>query len=655
MKAKRILGIALSTVMAATAVLPWTGMTAFAKGSGSQPPSGSPTCYSFTLSATTGGSATAEIDRILENQIVTAEGGESKTVQYNDSFDEIFFTAEADSGYRFVEWQRYECRSGRETWYTITDEVTFSVAWSYLVNGEKYRAVFAEAESLSNSAVKTFVLDPELQYPADGSDQGYQNYYPSAETGDVTYATGLSGAVLSEEGWEALAGDDGRLTIGDQVTGSDLSEYVDVSNVGDEYKKVFHVTGSLVPYVIKVQNAQGTVYAYDDNGKKADIHVDCYVKDEDVEMKYHANFAGAQPSVLSDTAVTGSNYEVLDYTDLDLPAREGYVFKGWSTTPEGEVLYSADSVIDPVISGMDFYAVWEKEVEEPVMVSYTVKANYQVLDEEGNVLENYGNIAVKTGTGAVGSSVSVDPEDYVVYDGETYTYLSSTTGTSINLVDGSNEIILNYTRTEESEEPSPETVTIYYHPNYNGNDQVYSVDVNVDETFTVLDYDATGLARPAGSDVEFNGWTTIDLDKEYAAGDTINAEGDMHLYALWVTSLIPPVTDDEEDEENPPELPEFPKKDETDTGDNKDEVIDENETPLSPGTDEDTGAETEEAVLVASPDGGSVEGNDEEIGEEDVPLVDGAPQTGRTAAGSLALLAGAAAVAVITLKKRDEQ
>ena len=49
-----------------------------------------------------------------------------------------------------------------------------------------------------------------------------------------------------------------------------------------------------------------------------------------------------------------------------------------------------------------------------------------------------------------------------------------------------------------------------------------------------------------------------------------------------------------------------------------------------------------------------VEDPGEELGDGNVPLVE-APQTGRKIAGSIALLAGAAVVAVVTLKKRKDK
>lgn len=79
------------------------------------------------------------------------------------------------------------------------------------------------------------------------------------------------------------------------------------------------------------------------------------------------------------------------------------------------------------------------------------------------------------------------------------------------------------------------------------------------------------------------------------------------------------------------------------------------ETPLAPGVDE--GNPSNPGAEDAIPGGPSVE---EDMPEEETPLSDGSnavkapPETGRKLAGSLALLAGAAVVAAVTLKKRED-
>ena len=214
--------------------------------------------------------------------------------------------------------------------------------------------------------IKTYVLNPKLKTPEDGSDQGVNSYYPSAETGTVNRNTGLPNAKLTEAGWEKLkasvnGSDPAKLEIGDQLVGKDLSEYVNIGQVDRKgYQDKFSVTDDIVPYVIKVQSEkEKNGAAKDDNGQYADIHVDCYV-DMEVTMTYYPGF-GENPESKHEVKVqTGSIYGVLDYKETDLPPRSGYTFLGWATKSGGEVAYEANENI-PVISAMNFYAVWQKD------------------------------------------------------------------------------------------------------------------------------------------------------------------------------------------------------------------------------------------------------------------------------------------------------
>ncbi len=86
----------------------------------------------------------------------------------------------------------------------------------------------------------------------------------------------------------------------------------------------------------------------------------------------------------------------------------------------------------------------------PETAEYTVKANYLTLDENGRIIESAANIEVAKGTADVGSTVTVNPDDYKSYNGKDYTFHSAAAGTSIVIVKGINEIVLNYNRTEQA-------------------------------------------------------------------------------------------------------------------------------------------------------------------------------------------------------------
>ena len=125
--------------------------------------------------------------------------------------------------------------------------------------------------------------------------------------------------------------------------------------------------------------------------------------------------------------------------------------------------------------------------------------------------------------------------------------------------------------------------------------------------------------------------------------------GDLQIMDGWIFVEVRPVDDpddgDEDDNDRPTERPYFPSRPVED--------IDDETTPEAsdPGTTPGGGS----AGPGGAGDGAvAVEDPTDTLGDNDVPRVN-APQTGRKIAGSIALLAGAAAVAVVTLKKRKDK
>ena len=742
MKAKKLLGLALSAVMAVSAVAPWTGMTAFAVGENDI------TVTNFTKDGEKGGhnkpndkpDKSSNIASFCAEVNVVTEAG-TPVNNANISSDDIQIGS-IDWFFGNVQMSLRNPEDYVPSGYVMLSAKSVNVSldynfwcgyWEVCSEPVTFKVVVRETGSgLTDQAVKTYVLDPELEYPADGSDQGYQNYYPSAETGSLTYATGLSGATLTTEGWEALAGSDGKLTIGDQIVGSDLSQYVDVSGVGDAYKDEFGVNGELVPYVIKLQNAQGNVYGYDDNGVKADIHVDCYVADEKVVIKYHSNYDEATVATVDKEATTGDSYDVLDYAETGLPTRTGYEFKGWATSSNGTVVYTGSSVIETVMSGMDFYAVWEKEEEEVTTTTVTYHSNFdqdqvqsqlnnigevhtvlsyaetQLPTNEGYIFRGWATTAdgeVAYTSGANTSPIETALDLYAVWEkSETTAYVVThrfADGTPADVTFADNNTIVTAGYTEDYVVIPPQSITAGYtidkievykgevlFTTYTGNYDYMGTNVSdapvtlvyyvseVEEPvvkYTVTHKFADGTAAEVtfaeGKTVVTEEFTTESerlIAQAITAGYTIDKievyKGDVYFTSYsdnydymytylkdapvtlvyYVSKVEVPV-----DPTDPPELPDF-----SDPDDGNDEEIDDDDTPLSPGPGGEDVGETEEAVLVGSPDS---TGSDEEIGEDDVPLIDSAPQTGVKVAGSLALLAGAAAIAVITFKKRKDQ
>ena len=176
------------------------------------------------------------------------------------------------------------------------------------------------------------------------------------------------------------------------------------------------------------------------------------------------------------------------------------------------------------------------------------------------------------------------------------------------------------------ENPPATTYTVTYTDGVDGEevfpDQVYS-------NLTSGDATPAFVGTPTRSGYTFKGWNPT-----VAATVTGNAT----YTAIW-----------EEMNSNPtPELPELPYWPSIEEPDDNEEELDDDEVPLVPGVDGDTVGETEEAILVTSPDGGHTENVD----DESVPQVNTAPQTGSTTAGNFVLLAGSALIVIAIRRKK---
>ncbi|HIT07690.1 MAG TPA: InlB B-repeat-containing protein [Candidatus Merdivicinus faecavium] len=153
------------------------------------------------------------------------------------------------------------------------------------------------------------------------------------------------------------------------------------------------------------------------------------------------------------------------------------------------------------------------------------------------------------------------------------------------------------------------------------------------------------------------------LDEVYPIGDVITYKNEEYVYtgsksvvegedSITATLLYRKDTDPTD-----PDEPDEPDPDRPSSGGGyypsrpDEEEIDDPTTPEASNPGDGSGS--------AGPGGAGdgavpVEDPGEELGDGNVPLVE-APQTGRKIAGSIALLAGAAVVAVITLKKRKDK
>ena len=233
----------------------------------------------------------------------------------------------------------------------------------YTGNGENAEETFKKTVP-----IKTYILLPN--YSPNNPPSDATGYYPP-QTAESSYLEGLVGATLTDDGWNILKGNDGKLNNGDHITGDDLSTCVEVDKVEwESYQKQYGVTGKLVPYSIKIQAVGSGENGTPLDGVSVDIHVDCYV-DMKVTMTYYANYENADPAYLQFSAEIGKTHQVLNYGETGLKAWDNYKFQGWTTVPSGTTkddAFEAGKYIN-IESAVNLYAVWK---EDDGQSSYTV-------------------------------------------------------------------------------------------------------------------------------------------------------------------------------------------------------------------------------------------------------------------------------------------
>ena len=261
--------------------------------------------------------------------------------------------------YKFLGWA--------ETSDATTAEYTPGQYFSVVRNTTLY-AVWER----NDKDVMYFVLMPGIDAPSNGADQGYQKYYPNKtseddRTGDdggvsgCTTYTGYTGGNLTEAGFSAVP-TEGNSVV-DLAGQYSNSTYLSVpSNLGyfnantKTEELNLDMTGKeIVWYVIKNQ----------EDG----YHVDGYVKNVPIKVRYHENFNGdidvkdtVTDIVSGGTVIVKTAGAVFgeDYT------HEGYTFAGWSTSQgEDGTVYQPGNQTEQLVTSLDLYAKWTKTDPNP--------------------------------------------------------------------------------------------------------------------------------------------------------------------------------------------------------------------------------------------------------------------------------------------------
>ena len=264
-------------------------------------------------------------------------------------------------------------------WATTSDATTARYTPGQRISISSNTTLYAVWER-NDKDVMYFVLMPGIDAPSNGADQGYQKYYPNktdendgnGDDGGVsgcTVYTGYTGGNLTATGFDAVP-IEGKSVV-DLAGQYSNSTYLSVpSNLGyfnantKTEKLNLDMTGKeIVWYVIKNQ----------EDG----YHVDGYVKNVPIKVRYHENFNG--DTTVKDTVtgiVSGGTVTVKTAEDVFGAeyTHEGYTFAGWSTSRgEDGTVYQPGNQTEQLVTSLDLYAKWVKDDSSKKTLKYTVE------------------------------------------------------------------------------------------------------------------------------------------------------------------------------------------------------------------------------------------------------------------------------------------
>lgn len=194
--------------------------------------------------------------------------------------------------------------------------------------------------------------------------------------------------------------------------------------------------------------------------------------------------------------------------------REGYIFDGWSITPEGLSQYTDKQVVESIGTGDDItlYAKWTK-------ASYTVK-----FDANG------GNGTMDDITAEALAFVKL-PLNTFTKDGMVFVGWSETSDGEVKYTDGQSVVFDGNTTLYAVW--SAEKITITFNAN-GGSGEMQSVDVDLGQSVTIPSNTFTKEGY------KFLGWATEEGGEVvYTDGQTITLQADTTLFAVWEKIATP--------------------------------------------------------------------------------------------------------------------
>jgi len=232
--------------------------------------------------------------------------------------------------------------------------------------------------------------------------------------------------------------------------------------------------------------------------------------DTQYAVTYHPN--GGSGGQKAGFACAGSNYTIVSQGFY----RAGYAFEGWSANPDGSgKLYNNNEVIK-VDEDKNLYAKWGPIPEQDIIVCYyknadnpseTIAITYLKTNSRHNIID--GNAAKRDGYTFAGWNSKRDG-----------TGLSYTSGEALTVT----EPLYIYAQWKAIPQPQ-------YTITYDANDGSGAPDAQT----AAAGYINLSSSIPAHAGYEFKGWSEnqSETGAAYSAGQQINLNGSMTLYAVW--------------------------------------------------------------------------------------------------------------------------
>ena len=80
----------------------------------------------------------------------------------------------------------------------------------------------------------------------------------------------------------------------------------------------------------------------------------------EISVDHITTFKDGNEVIATQNGKSPSSEAFADTIRIDDPTKDGYKFKGWSTTVDGEATLQKGSAITVPVAGLTLYAIWEK-------------------------------------------------------------------------------------------------------------------------------------------------------------------------------------------------------------------------------------------------------------------------------------------------------